>query len=83
MYELVAHLAKQNEVIVCCTKLWYDERDNVMNVERHVRLFVSVQAASLALRAIALPDEATGVFPFLTLVERLALRRHAAFPVWV
>ena len=55
----------------------------MMNVERHVRLFVTVQAASLALGTIALPYEAASVFPFLALVKRLALRRYAAFPVRV
>lgn len=54
-----------------------------MNMERHVWLFVTVQTASLALRAIALPHEAASVFPFLALVKRLSLRRYAAFPVRV
>ena len=83
MHELVANLAEQNEVVVCCSKFWYGERDDVMNVERHIWLFVTVQAAPLALRAIALPYEAASVFPFLALVKRLTLRRYAAFPVRV
>ena len=83
MHELVANLAEQNEVVICSAKFWYGERNDVMNVERHVWLFITVQAASLALGTIALPDEAASVFPFLALVKRLALWRYAAFPIRV
>ena len=83
MHELVANLAEQNEVVVCGSKLFDGERNDMMNVEWHVRLFLTVKAAPLALGAIALPDEAASVFPFLALVKRLALRGYAAFPVRV
>ena len=83
MYELVANLAEQNEIVACCSKLWHGKRDDVMNMERHIWLFVTVQAAPLAPRAIAFPHEAASVFPFLALVKRLALGRYAAFPIRV
>ena len=55
----------------------------MMNMERHVRLFVTVQAASLALRAVAPPNETASSFPLWALVELLALRCYPAFPVRV